>query len=341
VSIDRRDLARVIKEQQGGISPQMWPIRISPAELGISLNSAMEIQINPCDLLWMPSTYDKSYGPNPYQTPSSFVSHNCVDPTVAGQNICDLWEYATQGGYASWYQQAPVFALRFNTPNNPWVLFGLSTLMTSEVFGSPAAPPAVTFFSGTAVLTNGFATVTNPKTPAINNANWTLQNVQVQGQQGDLSLAQVFPGTSFGISSSDPLDNSVISWSFRLNATAQSFGNLATPFGQTSCMRSITGPITRLWIQFYRWAVTAAGTGPPFPPNGPNIPASQVVLMSMLGYGHLTSESSQQYTDSSSMLGGVMPSVSQTMLAGNTYLTPQLNAADRGELPHQQQTATP
>jgi hypothetical protein len=352
MSVDTQNFHRVVKEQQGGINPQMWPIRISPAELGIGLNSPVEININPCDLLWMPSTYDKSYGVNPFQSSIGAVYSQCIDPILAGQNVGDVFDY-NDATSVPWGQEAALFALRFNSPNNPWILWGLSTLLYKKRFGGPQIPStAPVAQAGLAMLVNGTVTVLNSQTPSRNTGGFQLTCSQVVGEQGLLSIGAVTAGVSFQINSDNPLDDSVISWTFiappatTAAAKAQAkkrssksepseadsgpFGTLTTPFGQSGCMRSITGPITRLWVQYYRWATVNGNV--PYPPPPPSIPASQVVLMSMLGYGHETVETVQPHQDNNYALGGVIPSPKQFSIAGNTYLTPQLNTADLNDL---------
>lgn len=230
MSFDKQNFARTIQEQQAGISPQMWPIKIDPGTL--SLNSPFEIEINPCDHIWLPITYDKSYGVLPLQ---NFVTPPWgAGPAIVGWNTIDVIDTdgPASGGMAPLYgTNAPVFALRFNTPNNPWLLWGLSTLQTAWRYGPTA---------------------------------------------GD-------------------------SWA---------------PAGASTMMRSITGPISRLWCQYYRWAKY----------HGEDT-TSQVMLLSMLGFNHQSSEHVQAQIDGGT--NGPRPDPeSVTMIGGGGYRTPDLNSAD-------------
>jgi|GEM_PF-5946896 len=60
--------------------------------------------------------------------------------------------------------------------------------------------------------------------------------------------------------------------------------------GQGDAMRSITGPVSRLWVKYLRWAIISVydgnAQGWDFPVS--SIPASQIVLMSSLGFSQQT-----------------------------------------------------
>jgi hypothetical protein len=139
MSLDKQNFARTIQEQQGGIAPQMWPI-MCPDNGSLVLNQPYEISINPCDCIWLPATYDKSYGPNPAQSAAG-ISNYLVNPATMGQNICDLLSTINT---PPWITLAPIFGLRFNSPNNPWLLWSLGgTSLNTFSWGVTDTPQTV------------------------------------------------------------------------------------------------------------------------------------------------------------------------------------------------------
>jgi hypothetical protein len=235
MSFDKANFARTVKEQQAGISPQMWPI-ICPDNGHLVLNHPYEISINPCDCIWLPITYDKSYGINPWQY-DTYQSLWMASPSDAGQNVCDVYDLGPGNPTPPipFVTQAPLFALRFNTPNNPWLLWGLST-------------------------------------------------------EGN--------------------GNSWYVWGT---------GNGYRPFGCASHMRSISGPISRLWIQYYRFAQA---------PGFPTIAGgNQIVLMSMLGYSQQSTEQFYNALDQSKLLTNPPPTQHGGIACGG-YRTTDLDTAD-------------
>ena len=134
MSFDKQNFARTIQEQQAGISPQMWPIKLDPGTGAnrVSLNSPFEVDINPCDCIWLPVTFDKSYGVHPIQT-DPLSGGWFPSPSVAGANVWEMWD-STQPSMQFNFAP-PIFGLRFNTPNNPWMLWGLGESCINS--GSP------------------------------------------------------------------------------------------------------------------------------------------------------------------------------------------------------------
>jgi hypothetical protein len=246
VSFDKQNFARTVSEQQAGISPQMWPIKIDiggfPGPTTIGLNSPFEIDINPCDCIWLPITYDKSYGVNPIQSDTTWGPRaGLPDPSVAGGNLIQTWE-----SQANYYQVTPpVFGLRFNSPNNPWLLWGLGTLRPG---------PAPLF---------GIET-------------------------GNLGAGQ-----------------------FR--------------FGGSSLMRSITGPISRMWCQYYAWGQVRYS---PAPDDYASL-YQQIILLSMLGFSQESRDFTQPVSNSDAVAipSGPPPEMWSSTSCGG-YRTPDLNSAD-------------
>ena len=228
MSFDKQNFARTVQEQQAGISPQMWPIKLNPG--AISLNSPFEVDINPCDCIWLPYTYDKSYGqPTRYRLPGGIMPITC-DPTICGQNFADILD----AGQGVWVMQAPIIGLRFNSPNNPWMLWSL---------GGP-------FTVGT----------------------WGL---------------------------------------------APSSGKYR-PVGYASMMQSLTGPISRIWCQYYRWGIF----------YGNSVAAwQQIVLMSMAGFSHQSTATIDPIFDGNGGLTALPPTIYQSISSGG-YRTTDLNSAD-------------
>jgi hypothetical protein len=239
VSFDKQNFARTVSEQQAGISPQMWPIKLDPTNgvppgpATVGLNSPYEVEINPCDCIWLPITYDKSYGVNGIQSDPAW-SYGFVDPAIAGSNIFEMWD--AQSNWLTF--EPPIFGLRFNSPNNPWLLWGLGTLQ----------------------------------------------------------------------------------------ASSQMYGNAVQNFrsGGASLMRSITGPISRLWCQYYKWGGVRYGHAPD------NFVATyqQVILLSMLGFRQETREFMQPATNIVAAPDMVIPPETWTSLSCGGYRTTDLNSAD-------------
>lgn len=235
MSVDQADFASVTQQAQAGSLQSFWPIVIP--SVGKQLRTEYEININPCDALWMPSVFDLSYSRNPGQLPSEVktadwncspfpgsaapISGNQLVPDV-GYNISDVYN-AVSPNVGQLVQAAPIFSLRFNTPNNPYILFGLSTCLGRPHLGVVENPPS----------TGG-------------------------------------------------------------------------------CMRSVTGPISRLWIKFYEWGFSSDGFSNNS--NGENT----IVLLSSLGFAQVTME-----TTTNGVATGV-----QNLSSGG-YNTPQLNSANK------------
>ena len=248
MSFDKQNFARSVAEQQAGIAPQMWPIKIDPGTgTGrVSLNSPFEIEINPCDSIWLPFTYDKSYGVHPIQNDPA-VGYFWSNPAVCGANMYEIYDTHPNGPNFPFQFTPPTFGLRFNSPNNPWLLWGLACA-SMGAYGTP-------------------------------------------------------PGSS-------PLQ----AW----GSTAPSVPRGYARQGAASMMRSITGPISRLWCQFYLWAEV----------NGaPYAASQQVMLMSMLGFNQETREFVQPVGDFQGVLPGP-PAETQTALNCGAYRTTDLNSAD-------------
>lgn len=246
--IDRRDFASVTTAAQAGALQSFWPIIIQTKDLAI--HTEIEININPCDAIWMPTVFDLSISQNPAQPPPTnlppsipfgpfYVPDPVVDVSgesiaVVGANLCDVY----QNGVL--VQAAPVFSIRINSPNNPWLLFGLSTQIGS-VFASGNAPHLVA--------------------------------------------------------------------------------------GQGGCMRSITGPISRLWVKFYKFATWESLPFGPIQRGVQNVGLSSIVLMSSLGFMQQTVERGSTWDDDGS--GGQTASTWTQTIASGGYQTPQINSADK------------
>jgi hypothetical protein len=252
MSLDAQDFASVTGAAQGGRVQSFWPILI--ATTGAALQSEMEVNINPCDAIWMPTVFDLGISKNPVQpppqlppsipfgpvyVPDSLLNTTTTETAVVGANLCDVY----QNGVL--VQSAPVFSIRVNTPNNPWLLFGLSTQI----------------------------------------------------------------GTAYA-SANEP--------------------NLIA--GQGGCMRSLTGPISRLWVKFYRFGTWESLPFGPVQRGVDNVGLSSVVLMSSLGFQQQTIERVATW-DSSGGAGGasIASQWSQSIVSGG-YSTPQLNSADKAYL---------
>jgi hypothetical protein len=253
MSLDRADFAAVTTGAQAGtLTPSFWPIII--ATIGIALQAEIEININPCDAIWMPSLYDVSIMRNPAQPPPNLPSGwqppyyvpdpiqiNGLDYPVVGCNPGDVY----QNGQL--IQSAPVFSIRINSPNNPWLLFGMSTQL----------------------------------------------------------------GTAYA---------------------AANAPNLVA--GAGGCMRSITGPISRLWVKFSKFGTWNSATLPKDVRAGiVNEGNSAIVLMSSLGFAQQTFEVNRSWDLTEAGVYNTL-AYSQSISSGG-YSTPQLNTADRkvlGEL---------
>lgn len=252
MSFDKQNFARTVQEQQAGISPQMWPIMCRDNG-SLVLNQPYEISINPCDCVWLPYTYDKSYGVNPGQL-NAQTSPFLASPAIAGANVSDV-RFAGKNPVVTTFSWAPlilapIFGLRFNSPNNPWLLWGL----------------------------------------------------------GDPTLVQASGAGRWG--SGAPPDGGLM------------------PIGGSTLMRSITGPISRLWIQYYQFALTifnAAATTP----TGLN----QIVLMSMAGFSQQSFDRrSVVVDDTADPVLLAPPPLDNGVVACGGYHTTDLNSADLNAL---------
>jgi hypothetical protein len=250
MSIDRADFAAVTTEAQSGGLQSFWPIIITTA--GIALQTEIEVNIVPCDAIWMPSIYDLGTGKHPVQPPPDLpsgwepppyvpdsITVNGVEVPTVGCNPCDVYHNGVL------VQSAPVFSIRVNSPNNPWLLFGQSTQI----------------------------------------------------------------GTAFA---------------------AANAPNLIAGCG--GCMRSLTGPISRLWVKFYKFGTWDSSTLPPLVRQGiVNDGQSVIVLMSSLGFMQQTVEYGRTWDDTSPGMAGTQYQTlawAQVISSGG-YQTPQLNTADK------------
>jgi hypothetical protein len=236
------------RAQAGQQQSSFWPIVI--ATTGIALQTEIEININPCDAIWMPAVYDLSIMKHPAQPPPTlppgwdppvYVPDTIDDPAtgleipVVGCNPCDVYRNGDL------VQSAPVFSIRINSPNNPWLLFGLSTQIGKT-----------------------YAAATTPSLIA----------------------------------------------------------------GQGGCMRSITGPISRLWVKFYKFGTWDSASLPPLVRAWvENLGNSAIVLMSSLGFMQTTVEYGRSW-DLTEAGTYTTTAWTQTIASGG-YATPQLNTADR------------
>jgi hypothetical protein len=237
MSFDKQNFARTVVEQQAGIAPQMWPIKIDPGvgSNQISLNSPFEVDINPCDCVWLPTTFDKSYGINPIQNDGG-AKYFFADPSICGTNLFEVYD----AGSGFYNISPPVFGLRFNSPNNPWLL-------------------------------------------------WSL-------------------GTGCTVNRTPPLNGAAVKGFFRV--------------GGTSFMRSITGPISRLWCQYYQWGMYGNGVAAPIV-----YAYQQVILLSMLGFQQETHNFEQGKQDNGAILT-IAPTENYSSLHCGGYRTTDLNSAD-------------
>jgi hypothetical protein len=236
VALDRSDFNHQVQQQQFGLQPGFWPIILNfatgaPGGTPMQVGQEYEININPCDHIWLPTIYDASIGLNPgQQTPQPTVSgitmivtglygamnnffgnssFSGIDPTIPGNpgalwgmNAVDLWDSSQEGTSGpECIQTATIFSLRFNSQASPWFIWSLSD-----------------FLAG-----------------------------------GGTFLDQVFHQNG-------------------------------SPVGQGDCMRSISGPISRLWVKLLAPATVQMTAF---------LPVSQVVLLSSLGYRQQTSGAKQ------------------------------------------------
>jgi hypothetical protein len=250
MSLDTADFAMATAQGQAGSQPaSFWPIVI--ATTGIALQTEIEININPCDAIWMPSLYDVSIMRNPAQPPPNLpsgwdppfyvpdpISIGGEDYPVVGCNPGDVYENGNL------IQAAPVFSIRVNSPNNPWLLFGMSTQI----------------------------------------------------------------GTAYAAANAP-------------NLTA----------GTGGCMRSITGPISRLWVKFSKFGTWNSSSLPLGVKAGiDNQGNSAIVLMSSLGFSQQTFEVNRTWDLTET--GAYQTLVWSNAVISGGYQTPQLNTADRRAL---------
>lgn len=247
MSIDRNDLATQSQEQQYGQVQSHWPIIINSSQLNLGVPTP--VNMLPCDHIWLPVCYDPSIGLNPTQYVNSTSNPSATTPwvgprdlaknnAIVGINITDVFDMAAK----AYITRAPIFSLQFNSPNAPWLLWGLGNMLSIDTDGS--------------------------------------------GGNGSL-------------------------------------------IGQGDCMRSITMPITRMWVKILDYGIIDGNSAP--------FDAGWIVLMSSLGVNHQTVGSNQpSYADSALATVPNWPqqaaSIGMFSVSGGGYVTPQINTLERLEL---------
>ena len=137
--VDATDFSAVVQAQQQGGANTWTPILL-PAPAIISGQQPVETEINiqPCDCIWLPATYDPSYGINVAQQQGK------IGPPMDEQTGQYPWAVNVQDKYSLGKfeagvpfitSQAPIWGLRFNSPNNPWLLWTLARCMDVTQWG--------------------------------------------------------------------------------------------------------------------------------------------------------------------------------------------------------------
>lgn len=240
MSLDTNDFNKQIRRSQHGLQPSFFPIVLDMT--AVANGTEFEVNINPCDHIWIPTFYDVTLGQNPvvvFGAPLNAgtaiigPNFNRAPPapvfgagSPVGMNIFDVWN-----GLEGFYQQAAtIFALRFNSARSPWLLWGLSNLLSTD-------------------YTNGqFA------------------------------------------------------------------------FGQGDCMRSISGPIARMWCK---------KIAPAFIGGVANQLADRVILMSSLGFSQQTAGAVASAVDANT---AGQPPISPMSISGGGYQITVLNSLESMEL---------
>ena len=131
--IDRRDFASVTTAAQAGALQSFWPIIIQTSGISFTpkLKSTLTLATQSGCRQFSISNKQESRA-----TPAGSPRRLSVRPLlcarfdrrrkrdeipVVGANLCDVYHNGVL------VQSAPVFSIRINRPNNPWLLFGLST----------------------------------------------------------------------------------------------------------------------------------------------------------------------------------------------------------------------
>lgn len=251
MSLDQQDVAATSLQAQSGMGNQFWPIIFDPGNYGapggLALNTPVEVSISPCDSIILPGTYDLNYGQNDAQLDDDGTGNPAILPFTnwCGVNIPDILSFNGFGAQTKW-STAAILGLRFNTPNNPWQMWTVGTVM------------------------------------GITGTTW------IGGTDG-----------------------------------------CNTPSGIAGGIRSIAGPISKLWVQIYRYASyngAFGGTG------GPRS-YTRTVFLSSLGFTTQISELNGSAVDRSPAVdvpSGVVPPLGGlTSITSGGYVTPQLNSLDR------------
>lgn len=155
MSVDQQDLSASYAAAQSGQAAQLFPIVIpnpDPDSGGPGTLTEFEVNINPCDNIWLPINFDYTLGYNQAQTdgyitgtggdltpypPDQF--ENFPYPFMAC-NVFDIIDTSGEAATDGIIISAPIWAFRFNTPNNPWLLWSLKTyssLPASDGWGLP------------------------------------------------------------------------------------------------------------------------------------------------------------------------------------------------------------
>jgi len=210
MSLDKNDFARSIQRRQFGLDPGFFPIVISPATGGpggtqMVVGTSYAININPCDHVWLPTFYDASIGLNPAQYNGSsngripFQGPNAsgwnFGTAPIGMNVFDVNDASQYGGGAVTnvpVQTAAVFALQFNSPNAPWLLWTLSDLLAVDTyaFGSASAGGCGCFVGSS----DAMRSITGP----ISSMNFKLLIAAYINGYADLGASQIVLLSSLG-----------------------------------------------------------------------------------------------------------------------------------------------
>lgn len=244
MSLDNADFNTTVTRQQHGFQPSFFSIVIDATQL--ATGQEILVNANPCDHIWLPTYFDPSLGFNPQQaictsgTPSIGTSNVSSGPNQnrasqtagiqpnqgVGMNFFDEWDQEGD----EFFQAATIFSLRFNSVNAPWLLWGLSSLQSSD------------------------------------------------------------------------------------------FATAGTLIGQGDCMRSITGPISRIWFKKLFPAIVARNA---------NAAADRIVLLASLGFSQVTLG---QNSGPFNITTPTQPPMSAYAVSGGGYQTTQVNTLERLKL---------
>jgi hypothetical protein len=148
MALDLRDFADTIDKTLKKPVQQVFSIVFNGLQnnVAVVLGQEVELNISPCDGIWMPTYFDGSIAQMPENCAAfcgplgaGYPNFSGVVPPI-GMNLFDVWTANEASGNTGFVQLAHLFAIRINNVANPWMLFGLSTCLSAVDNGGVDSP---------------------------------------------------------------------------------------------------------------------------------------------------------------------------------------------------------